>query len=577
METSNSRPPISSDEHHHDLYTIPSYSSWFSWSNIHEIERISLREFFDGSSITRTPRIYKEYRDFIISKYREDPSRRLTFTELRKSLVGDVSTLHKVFTFLEKWGLINFSGTASSSSVTGASTSLVEGQKEDEKWNIRVEEGAPHGVRVVAAPNSLKPVTAPPPPSVVDFGSGAEVAEIGSKFPPLASYSDIYEELMHHQQQQQGKESSVCGSCKDRCDSGHYEYSKDGGIILCKKCFDNKNFEKDKSVDDFKFVGGQNQGVVWTEAETLLLLESVLKHGDDWEVVAQNVKTKCKMDCISKLLQLPFGDLMLGSAFGKNKIWDVSGDVSSVGKELSSSGGSQEIINREENGQEHKEDLQNGIAEEQEPPRKRLCTLPVSDTSSALMKQVARLSSVVGPHITAAAAEAAVTELCYENRCTREILDEEKFFEETESSPRSDDQERDPQPESLDGQTQPPKPDINYTASHKNIVSLTLRMRAATATALGAAAAHAKLLANQEEREIEHIIATIIETQLKKLQSKVKHLEELERIMEKESDHIEGFEEYLLTERMSVLEEIFRSGISRWKDQLIPVKPPMGN
>lgn len=184
-----------------------------------------MREFFDGSSITRTPRIYKEYRDFIISKYREDPSRRLTFTELRKSLVGDVSILQKVFTFLEKWGLINFSGTASSSSVIGASTSLVEGQKEDEKWNIRVEEGAPHGVRVVAAPNSLKPVTAPPPPSVVDFGSGAVVAEIGSKFPPLASYSDIYEELMH-QQQQQGKESSVCGSCKDHCDSGHYKYSK---------------------------------------------------------------------------------------------------------------------------------------------------------------------------------------------------------------------------------------------------------------------------------------------------------------------------------------------------------------
>lgn len=41
-------------------------------------------------------------------------------------------------------------------------------------------------------------------------------------------------------------------------------------------------------------------------------------------------------------------------------------------------------------------------------------------------------------------------------------------------------------------------------------------MRAATATALGAAAAHAKLLANQEEREIEHIIATIIETQVRK-------------------------------------------------------------
>ncbi|KAI5329493.1 hypothetical protein L3X38_028890 [Prunus dulcis] len=97
------------DEPELDLYTIPSHSSWFSWDEIHETERIALKEYFDGSSISRTPKTYKEYRDFIISKYREDPSRKLTFTEVRKSLVGDVSLLHKVFNFLEKWGLINFS------------------------------------------------------------------------------------------------------------------------------------------------------------------------------------------------------------------------------------------------------------------------------------------------------------------------------------------------------------------------------------------------------------------------------------------------------------------------------------
>lgn len=49
----------------------------------------------------------------------------------------------------------------------------------------------------------------------------------------------------------------------------------------------------------------------------------------------------------------------------------------------------------------------------------------------------------------------------------------------------------------------------------KNNIPLTLRMRAATATALGAAAAHAKLLADQEDREIEHLVATIIEMQVR--------------------------------------------------------------
>lgn len=43
---------------------------------------------------------------------------------------------------------------------------------------------------------------------------------------------------------------------------------------------------------------------------------------------------------------------------------------------------------------------------------------------------------------------------------------------------------------------------------------LPLRIRAAVATGLGAAAAHAKLLAEHEEREIEHLVATIIEAQV---------------------------------------------------------------
>lgn len=39
--------------------------------------------------------------------------------------------------------------------------------------------------------------------------------------------------------------------------------------------------------------------------------------------------------------------------------------------------------------------------------------------------QVARISGAVGPHITASAAEAAVTALCYENQCSTDIFDED--------------------------------------------------------------------------------------------------------------------------------------------------------
>lgn len=197
------------------------------------MERFSLREFFDGSSITRTPRIYKEYRDFIISKYREDPSRKLTFTEVRKSLVGDISVILKVFTFLEKWGLINFNvpGSNERNSCDGgagtASFGSEEEEEEDWKRRIKVEEGAPHGVRVVGAPNSMKPIVQPPPPPAVAVDGGwvvGEVGESGFKWPPLASYSDVYGELMLEEEKKKG--GFVCGSCKENCDSVHYEYTK---------------------------------------------------------------------------------------------------------------------------------------------------------------------------------------------------------------------------------------------------------------------------------------------------------------------------------------------------------------
>lgn len=41
-----------------------------------------------------------------------------------------------------------------------------------------------------------------------------------------------------------------------------------------------------------------------------------------------------------------------------------------------------------------------------------------------------------------------------------------------------------------------------------------LKLRATVATALGAAAANAKLLADQEEREIEHLFAIMLEAQV---------------------------------------------------------------
>lgn len=67
-------------------------------------------EFFDGKPTpTKNPTIYKYYRDAIVSKFRSNPSRKLTFTEARRTLVGDAGSIRRVFDFLDTWGLINYS------------------------------------------------------------------------------------------------------------------------------------------------------------------------------------------------------------------------------------------------------------------------------------------------------------------------------------------------------------------------------------------------------------------------------------------------------------------------------------
>ncbi|KAL0665578.1 hypothetical protein Bca4012_028282 [Brassica carinata] len=517
-----------------ELYTIPAQSSWFVWDDIHEIERREFTEFFSESSITRTPKVYKEYRDFIINKYREDTSRRLTFTSIRKYLIGDVNLLRKVFLFLEKWGLINFL------------------QKNDdlvvEESEAKIEQGTtPAGIRVTSTPNSTRPVIAPP---LVE-----ERAEPALTFPPLTSYSNVFK-----------KPALFCAHCGQPCPShsaAFYEHNNKSNVNLCEKCFKNGDYGGNNSADDFK-LSLSSATAAWTEEETLLLLESVLKHGDDWELVAQSVSTKSRLDCISKLIELPFGEFLMGSASGRLRSDEHLSSPSNLVEEMKT------------DGQEHKETETREENEEDEPPAKRKRAAMMSDGDTSLMKQVAAMACKVGPSITTAAAKAAIAALCDEASCPKDIFETtgdyknsaaDRFDSPTLASlvvawsnvklstfhrsvgdrDTSDIEEQEEEKEGLED------------------LPVGLRMRVSVATALGAAAAHAKILADQEEREMELLVASVIDQQLKKMKSKLKFLEQLEVIMDAEEKVMEGAKDTILQERISVLQSAFSGGITkRW-------------
>lgn len=79
------------------------------------------------------------YRDFIVRRFRENPARKITFTEVRRSLVGDVGSVRRVFDFLETWGLINYTGSEKQGAKAGV----------EDKEKRGTDEGTANGLGVV--------------------------------------------------------------------------------------------------------------------------------------------------------------------------------------------------------------------------------------------------------------------------------------------------------------------------------------------------------------------------------------------------------------------------------------------
>lgn len=72
------------------------------------LEKKALPEFFNNRNRSKTPAVYKDYRDFMVNTYRLNPAEYLTVTACRRNLAGDVCAIMRVHQFLEQWGLVNY-------------------------------------------------------------------------------------------------------------------------------------------------------------------------------------------------------------------------------------------------------------------------------------------------------------------------------------------------------------------------------------------------------------------------------------------------------------------------------------
>merc|ERR1711994_431332 len=75
------------------------------------------------------------------------------------------------------------------------------------------------------------------------------------------------------------------------------------------------------------------------------------------------------------------------------------------------------------------------------------------------------------------------------------------------------------------------------------------QLQGAASAASASAAVKAKHLAAVEERKIKSLVALLVETQMKKLEIKLRHFEELETIMDREREALEYQRQQLIQER----------------------------
>ncbi|CAL8339213.1 unnamed protein product [Merluccius merluccius] len=520
--------PVKASDLHEDNVTeqthhiiIPSYAAWFDYNSVHAIERRALPEFFNGKNKSKTPEIYLAYRNFMIDTYRLNPQEYLTSTACRRNLAGDVCAIMRVHAFLEQWGLINYQ-------VDSESRPTPMGPPPTSHFHVLAD-----------TPSSLVPLQ------------------------PKASQPPAAQQMLSFPDKVKDKPADL-QNFGLRTDM----YSKKSGSV--------KSKSSASSMRD------------WTEQETLLLLEGLEMYKDDWNKVSEHVGSRTQDECILHFLRLPIEDPYLedtSSTLGPlayqpvpfsqagNPVMSTVAFLASVVDPRVASAAAKSAL---EEFSRMKEEVPAALVEAH--------VRRVEEAARASGRQDP-LYGLEGSGIAGTGLEEGEkpdesseeskgeSQSSEEKRETKENKDgateeEEKQGEngkKEEEKGRDGEGERDAEKtdsEMGDGEKEKEGKEgaeegARETESEGERKAKVERdvgegnLATAAASALAAAAVKAKHLAAVEERKIKSLVALLVETQMKKLEIKLRHFEELETIMDREREALEYQRQQLLADRQS--------------------------
>ncbi|XP_078542357.1 SWI/SNF complex subunit SMARCC2 isoform X2 [Lissotriton helveticus] len=510
------------EQTHHII--IPSYAAWFDYNSVHAIERRALPEFFNGKNKSKTPEIYLAYRNFMIDTYRLNPQEYLTSTACRRNLAGDVCAIMRVHAFLEQWGLVNYQVDAES-----------------------------------------RPTPMGPPPTshfhvLADTPSGLVPLQ-----PKTPQQSPAAQQMLNFPEKAKEKPTDL----------------QNFGLRT-------DMYSKKNTLSKSKAAASATRD--WSEQETLLLLEALEMYKDDWNKVSEHVGSRTQDECILHFLRLPIEDPYLEdseSSLGPlafqpipfsqsgNPVLSTVAFLASVVDPRVASAAAKSALDE---FSKMKEEVPTALVEAhvrkveeaakitgKQDPSFGLESSGIAgtayDETERIEETAVEETRAEPPPIEEKKEAKEPTRECVTEDDTREKLsdpskkeeDKSKEGESEKDSDKSDvdmDVEKDPK----DLQEEGGKEGTDGEGERKNKVERDIgegNLSTAAAAALAAAAVKAKHLAAVEERKIKSLVALLVETQMKKLEIKLRHFEELETIMDREREALEYQRQQLLADRQA--------------------------
>lgn len=495
---------------------IPAHARWFRTDAIHDIERRSLPEFWNSRGESKTPLVYKKYRDFMIDVWRQSPEKHLTATAARRHLAGDVCAILRVHAFLEYWGLINYGTEPESKPYLNSALRPRHSRPTPMQLDTNIP-GPVNGVPRLLFFEEPRPPRRDNAPVSLQKAIKTAKEKSATARNRVLSRRELYATAAATKYE--------CDACGSDCSRMRYHCVGSADMELCPSCFANGMYPETLSARDFEQLttvlsSEAYDGTVWSEAEVLLLLEGLEKYGDNWNQVADHVGTKNNDQCVLQFLRMPLEDSFLEDQIGN---W-APGDE----------------------GVEDGDGLQDATASGEHKFARPL--LPFYDTANPVMAQVAFLAASVDPEVAAAAAQAALNAIMAQSG--QKGTAKEATSSQAKVLLQNSDRHAN-QPATENGLA-----NKDGMGNSSNLHALpgkqldTVAVEAAAAVGLAAAVGKAKDKLQAETREIDRRYAVAIETKMRSVDLKLKEVERLELHLRRERERLEKQRQQVFAERV---------------------------